>query len=96
MIDTPLFVEGDLKDRRRMGSFLLGLFLLCASSHVRGRFDTTSECDLSVLPRLCVGIDGDVRMFSNIREAYGGLCRAYGARRFMATVFPVLTRWANL
>jgi hypothetical protein len=38
MTDTPLSVEGDLKDlkgpkdRRRMGSFLLGLFLLCAST----------------------------------------------------------------
>jgi hypothetical protein len=32
MTDTPLTVEGDLKDRRRMGSFLLGLFLLCAST----------------------------------------------------------------
>jgi hypothetical protein len=32
MTDTPLSVEEDLKDRRRMGSFLLGLFLLCAST----------------------------------------------------------------
>jgi SAM-dependent methyltransferase len=32
MTDTPLFVEEDLQGRRGMGSFLLGLFLLCAST----------------------------------------------------------------
>jgi hypothetical protein len=32
MTDTSLSVEEDRKDRRRMGSFLLGLFLLCAST----------------------------------------------------------------
>jgi hypothetical protein len=32
MTAVPLSVEGDLKDRSRMGSFLLGLFLLCAGT----------------------------------------------------------------
>jgi len=32
MMDTPFSPAADLKDRRGMGSFLLGLFLLCAST----------------------------------------------------------------